>query len=764
MKEQFEQLMPSDSIRPDVAVFIDFENVYVSVRDKLDANPNFESIMERCEDLGRVVIARAYADWYRYPRVTSALYANGIEPMYVPTYYYDRDLGRTGRAIKNSVDMNLCVDAMKTLFTNPNIAKFVLATGDRDFIPLVNTIRQQGKEVIIIGVGGAASAHLAQSADEFIFYESLLGKKPVARLLPDAPRTRMPDKGEPEPAEEEAPAQPVNVAALGANGPTVAPPRALEAAPTPSTDIYDVLVQAIGLARERGYVCSFGSLKLLMKELMGGEFKENRYKDAAGRPFAKFKDFVLEAERRGKVQVFTNGTVNEVFLPGEDPFKLSQFAQDLKEEPPPPLQVAEQRADSRLVGSNGRSRRRRRPRGQRQGPPPLVAGETPETPSFDDELMAAVAEQLRANDHDVEIGDVAFEELLDRIDQEEVQLADMAELDLFDAFEVEESPEEDQEQPSGAGYEQAEEVAEEAPAGAADEAPVAIEEAPPEPPAAQAPGEVAVETDVPVEPEPEYQETAPEEGALTVSDRPFSEDEWDVLRRVVSGFERPVSFAQIHDGMRDARNRNEILRTNEELRSLIKTAINSNVLERSGKGARIVYRLSERPQIEVLTDHDQASLVGAEFGAPLVADPALEWTPQEPDDEPTGESAPFESPAEGSDGTPVEPELRDRQPQEAPVEYAAPEPGEPAELHDRASMPALEEAELAPPARRPRQRRKPPAGDAVQASFNEQDSSQAEPVPAPPKKSRSRRKKDAAPGDPAAAVEPVEYGGDEQPG
>src|SRR4029450_7398679 len=102
-------------------------------------------------------------------------------------------------------------------------------------------------------------------------------------------------------------------------------------------DIYDTLVSAINLARERGYVCSFGSLKLLMKELMGGDFREGKYKDVSGRPFAKFKDFVLEAERRGKVQVFTSGTVNEVFLPGEDPYKLSQFAGDIKEEPGVPI-------------------------------------------------------------------------------------------------------------------------------------------------------------------------------------------------------------------------------------------------------------------------------------------------------------------------------------------------------------------------------------------------------------------------------------------
>src|SRR4028119_297792 len=170
--------------RDDVAVFIDFENVYVSVREKFDATPNFELIMDRCEDYGRIVIARAYADWYRYPRVTSALFANGVEPMYVPTYYYDRDVGRTGRPIKNSVDIHLCIDAMRTLYSQPNIVKYVLVTGDRDFIPLVNAIRQHGKDVIIIGIGGAASAHLAQSADEFLFYEQIADLKAAPPMRP----------------------------------------------------------------------------------------------------------------------------------------------------------------------------------------------------------------------------------------------------------------------------------------------------------------------------------------------------------------------------------------------------------------------------------------------------------------------------------------------------------------------------------------------------------------------------------------------------
>jgi len=98
--------------------------------------------------------------------------------------------------------------------------------------------------------------------------------------------------------------------------------------PASTEEVYAVLVQAIHLARERGYVSSFSSLKPLMKELMGGQFDESYYKDSTGKPFAKFKDFVLEAERRGKVQVYTYGTINEVFLPDEDPYKLSQFAKN----------------------------------------------------------------------------------------------------------------------------------------------------------------------------------------------------------------------------------------------------------------------------------------------------------------------------------------------------------------------------------------------------------------------------------------------------
>jgi uncharacterized protein (TIGR00288 family) len=281
---------------PDVAVFIDFENIYISTRDKYGSNPNFEYIMESCSEYGRIVIARAYADWYQFSRITNALYANGIEPRYVPTYYYGQDRDSNGDAIKNSADIHLVIDTMRTLFSNPNIQIYILVTGDRDFIPLVNTIRQLGKEVIVIGVAESTSSHLAQSADEFIFYHQL-----AEDIVPQEPKTK---------------------------------------------DIYDVLVDALLLARKRKNACTLATLKLLMKELLG-DFDEKKYADAQGRHFSRFKDFVRAAEERGKVQMLTTGTVTEVFLPGENPYELSSFAL-------PPLEKEESLSDKQ------RSRRRRR--------------------------------------------------------------------------------------------------------------------------------------------------------------------------------------------------------------------------------------------------------------------------------------------------------------------------------------------------------------------------------------------------------------------
>jgi uncharacterized protein (TIGR00288 family) len=678
--------MSNDNRRLDVAVFIDFENIYVSVRDKLDANPNFEMIMDRCEDLGRVVIARAYADWYRYPRVTSALYANGIEPMYVPTYYYDRDMGRTGRAIKNSVDMNLCIDAMKTLFTNTNIAKFVLCTGDRDFIPLVNSIRQQGKEVVIIGIGGAASSHLAQSADEFVFYESLIGKKPLS-LAPEPARARTSEKGRE--VEYEAPELPVPAPREAARERESTPPPR-EAGPA-QPDIFDVLVQAVKVARERDFVCSFGSLKLLMKELTGGEFREDRYRDAAGRPFAKFKDFVMEAERRGKVQVFTSGAMNEVFLPGEDPYKLSRFAMDLKEDTSTPASITPTVEDTRAEAARqavGGRRRRRRSRGRGQGAAADAGDQNGELIEELDELDLTFAPSDEAS----EAADARFEELLGRLDADETrseELDDLDELQLIDSAATEPEPEP---APGAFDAEPAMSTIDlpelEAPVEALAEEPASVlpDESPIVEPLV---AEIAATGN--------QAEDAEAEDAQPAESVPFTDAERALLVELVGRTERALSFVQIHDLLRGARNSTGtgIARTNEELRTLIKQAINNGQLVRSGKGNRVNYRPAPAPEGE-------AQPAGVEEPTPVIAEPALEAAAELP--------AAAEPATEG-EAKPAR-RGRSRRKKTETVEAAEPAPElpiEPAPV-EVASAPAAEEAPAAPaeakPARSTRRRKK----------------------------------------------------------
>lgn len=614
--------MSYENRRPDVAVFIDFENVYVSVRDKLNANPNFEAIMDRCGDLGRVVISRAYADWYRYPRVTSALYANAIEPIYVATYYYDKDMGRTGRAIKNSVDMNLCIDAMKTLFTNTNISKFVLVTGDRDFIPLVNSIRQQGKEVYIIGIGGAASTHLAQSADEFVFYEQLVGKQPGGSAAATAIANRATELNR----GVEITYDPAAAAAASA------PPAPAQPGAPAEPDIYTVLVEAIHLVRKRGYVSTLGSIKLVMKELMGGDFKESRYKDLNGRPFAKFKDFVVDAEKRGKVQIFTNGTVNEVFLPGEDALKLSQFAAALtdeattepssepngrKESP----KAAETPAAETPATPTGRRRRRRSRRGQNNGAATESTAELNGTdgedldleltpPLLDDEMMEgdpiAYMDELRALDALEDLA--AIDALGEEQTADELATAGMPADELFEEFEApasdaatpvsEAAADMVAEMPAPVAEEvDAEAVAPEPAAAEVDAEAPAPEPAAPEPAAADAPAAPepaaadAPAAEPPAAPEPAAEPDESQADESPIEEIDFSDQEWGVFREMMRGFSKPVSFQQIFDSLRGLRKDQNLTRTNEQLRTMVKQAINHGLLERSGKGKRVYYAL-----------------------------------------------------------------------------------------------------------------------------------------------------------------------------
>jgi uncharacterized protein (TIGR00288 family) len=158
----------------DVAVYMDYENLYVSLKSTVKIDPDFNVIMEKCRDFGRVTVARAYADWSEFNRVvTTQMFANGFEPIYVPTRkFYDAKTRAEAR--KNSVDIHITIDIVKSLFLHENVDVMMIISGDRDYVPLINQIRQSGKEVYAIGVAGCTSSELSVAVDEMFFYHQLL--------------------------------------------------------------------------------------------------------------------------------------------------------------------------------------------------------------------------------------------------------------------------------------------------------------------------------------------------------------------------------------------------------------------------------------------------------------------------------------------------------------------------------------------------------------------------------------------------------------
>ena len=168
----------------DVALFIDWENFKISLAAG-HRTPNVSALKEEAANQGRVVVAKAYADWVtRSPELRGAsqfindppaLYAAGIEPVYVPTRLSFGPPSATGYSrttrVKNSVDVKMTTDCIETAHSHPNIGTYILVSGDSDFIHVVNTLRTMGKQVVIIGVTWSTSRRLADQVDGLILYD-----------------------------------------------------------------------------------------------------------------------------------------------------------------------------------------------------------------------------------------------------------------------------------------------------------------------------------------------------------------------------------------------------------------------------------------------------------------------------------------------------------------------------------------------------------------------------------------------------------------
>ena len=148
-----------------LAVFIDFENLALGFKNR-KKNEKFEiaTILARLVEKGKVIAKKAYADWASYAKYKEELHAAAIELIEIP---------RRRMTGKNSADIRLCVDAMDMSYSKEHIDTFVIVSGDSDFSPLVSKLKENGKQVIGIGMRDSTSNLLSDNCDEFIFYEDL---------------------------------------------------------------------------------------------------------------------------------------------------------------------------------------------------------------------------------------------------------------------------------------------------------------------------------------------------------------------------------------------------------------------------------------------------------------------------------------------------------------------------------------------------------------------------------------------------------------
>ena len=163
---------------PLIAVFVDFENLALGVRDMKDTGFSIELILKRLLEKGRIVYKRAYCDWSGYRTQVREFHTQGIEMVDIP---------RSKMSGKNSADIHMVVDALDLCHSKNHIDVFALLTGDSDFSPLVSKLKENDKRVIGCGLKNSTSNLLIANCDEFIYYDDLVRvagkpkKKPARR-------------------------------------------------------------------------------------------------------------------------------------------------------------------------------------------------------------------------------------------------------------------------------------------------------------------------------------------------------------------------------------------------------------------------------------------------------------------------------------------------------------------------------------------------------------------------------------------------------
>ena len=180
--------MADKPLTSNMAVFCDFENVALGVRDAKYADLDVKRILERLLLKGSIVVKKAYSDWGRYKAFKKDMHEAAFELIDIP---HVRQSG------KNSADIRLVVDALDLCYTKGHVDTFVIISGDSDFSPLVSKLRENAKVVIGVGVKNSSSELLVANCDEFIFYDDLVREKEAnSKRKPRRSAKKKPANGE----------------------------------------------------------------------------------------------------------------------------------------------------------------------------------------------------------------------------------------------------------------------------------------------------------------------------------------------------------------------------------------------------------------------------------------------------------------------------------------------------------------------------------------------------------------------------------------
>ncbi len=289
---------------PNIAIFADFENVALGVRDANFEPFDINMVIERLLDKGKIVVKKAYADWDRYKSHKRSMHEAAFELVEIPHVSYSG---------KNSADIRLVVDALDLCYTKHHIDIFVIVSGDSDFSPLVSKLREMDKKVIGLGVKNSSSDLLVDNCDEFIYYDDLIrsirkGKKPGAKR--ESPRA--------EPARAKPPVKaPIKPAAARQDGQTKpdAPPKpdsaagpTASAAPSPAPEAD---TKSVDERREEAIEMVLDVVESLFRErddnLWGSMVKQTlkRKKPNFSETFHGYRTFnelIEDAQRRGLLE------------------------------------------------------------------------------------------------------------------------------------------------------------------------------------------------------------------------------------------------------------------------------------------------------------------------------------------------------------------------------------------------------------------------------------------------------------------------------